>query len=135
MTPAQLLEEQRRRTLGALRAANLGVQDVWIRYFMMTGNVDEYDINAYLHGLIRLPVLDCYLIALAINELIDEQPPLPRAPTAPTSDPAPITAPNLALASECWRDCATTSADASRGLISRCGGVRSIRCRSEVLQV
>lgn len=71
---------QRQLTAKAMRAAQLTVQDVWIRYFALTGSVDEYEVDAHLNGLITLPRLECDLISHAVNELIDEIPPLPRAP-------------------------------------------------------
>jgi hypothetical protein len=74
------LNKQRQLTCVAIRAANLDVQSIWLRYFGLTGSVDEYEMDAYLNGLIVLPPLECDLIAVAVNELIDEVPPLPRAP-------------------------------------------------------
>lgn len=73
-------DHQRQLTAVAIRAACLTVQDVWLCYFSLTGDVDEYEVDAYLNGLISLPPLECDLIAHAVNELIDEIPPLPRAP-------------------------------------------------------
>ncbi|MCU1634451.1 MAG: hypothetical protein JWM61_3103 [Micrococcaceae bacterium] len=74
------LDRQRQMTCLAIRAADLDVQSIWVRYFGVTGSVDEYELDAYLNGLIVLPPLECDLIAVAVNELIDEIPPLPRAP-------------------------------------------------------
>jgi hypothetical protein len=75
-------EEQRLRTLHAMRAVGLDVTVVWIRYFSLTGNADEVDIDAYLHGLTCLPPLDRNLVSHAVNELIAETPP----PAAPYTD-------------------------------------------------
>ncbi|BBE24489.1 hypothetical protein MN0502_33720 (plasmid) [Arthrobacter sp. MN05-02] len=77
---ASHLDKQRKLTWLAIRTADLNLQDVWVRYFSLAGSVDEYELDAYLHGLIVLPPLECDLIAEAVNELIDEIPPLPRAP-------------------------------------------------------
>jgi hypothetical protein len=74
------LDKQRHLISIAVRAAKLDVQDIWIRYFGLAGSVDEYGVDAYLNALIYLPPLQCDLIAEAVNELIDEIPPLPRAP-------------------------------------------------------
>ncbi|WP_247826111.1 hypothetical protein [Arthrobacter antioxidans] len=75
-------EEQRQRTLHAIHSSGLGLQDVWVRYFSFTGDVDEFEVNAYLNGLITLTPLDRDLVSLAVNELIAETPP----PTAPYSN-------------------------------------------------
>jgi hypothetical protein len=73
------LNRQRQLICVAIRAANVDVRETWVRYFGLAGSVDEYEIDAYLKGLILLPPLECDLIAEAVNELIDEMPPLPRA--------------------------------------------------------
>ncbi|MHA7240206.1 hypothetical protein [Arthrobacter sp. TMS1-12-1] len=74
-------EDQRRRTLDAIRAVGLDLQAVWMRYFELTGDADKIDVDAYLNGLLSLPPLDRDLISHAVNELISEIPP----PTAPYS--------------------------------------------------
>jgi hypothetical protein len=74
------LDKQRQLTWVAIRTADLNLHDVWVRYFGLAGSVDEYELDAYVHGLIVLPHLECDLVAQAVNELIDEIPPLPRAP-------------------------------------------------------
>jgi hypothetical protein len=75
-------EEQRQRTLHAIHASGLDVQSVWVRYFSLTGNVDEFEVDAYLNGLITLTPMDRDLVSHAVNELITETPP----PTAPYSN-------------------------------------------------
>jgi hypothetical protein len=75
-------EEQRQRTLHAIHASGLDVQSVWVRYFSLTGNVDEFEIDAYLNGLTTLTPMDRDLVSHAVNELITETPP----PTAPYSN-------------------------------------------------
>jgi hypothetical protein len=80
MDTSKANDEQRHLTAAAILAAHLTVQDVWVRYFGLTGDIDEYELDAYLNGLITLPSLECDLIAHAVNELIDEVAPLPRAP-------------------------------------------------------
>lgn len=80
MSQTWLQEEQRRLTLRAVLTSGLRLQEVWLRYFSLTGNADEYTMDAYLHGLIVLPLMDCDILAIAVNELIDELPAAPRAP-------------------------------------------------------
>jgi hypothetical protein len=42
----------------------------------MTGSAGEYEVQAYVHGLISLPVIQRDLLALACNEIIAEKPPV-----------------------------------------------------------
>jgi hypothetical protein len=78
-------EEQRQRTLHAIHASGLELQDVWLRYFSLTGNADEFELDAYLNGLTTLTPQDRNLVSHAVNELINETPP----PTAPyNNDPS-----------------------------------------------
>lgn len=73
--------EQRLLTTRAIHEADLTVADVWVRYFSFSSAVAEYEVHAYLQGLINLPRLQRDLIAQAVNELIDEQPDPRRAPS------------------------------------------------------
>ncbi|MHA7283893.1 hypothetical protein [Arthrobacter sp. TMS2-4] len=75
-------EDQRQRTLHAIHDGGLNVRNVWIRYFSFTGDVDEFEVDAYLNGLIMLTPLNRDLVSLAVNELIAETLP----PTAPYSN-------------------------------------------------
>jgi hypothetical protein len=72
-------EEQRLRTLDAMHQIGLDVQRVWLHYFSIGGNVDEFELNAYLHGLMSLTPLDRNMVSHAVNELISETP-RPAAP-------------------------------------------------------
>ncbi|MEC5201211.1 hypothetical protein RCH21_003469 [Arthrobacter sp. PL16] len=72
--------DQRQGTAAAIRASPFTLQEVWLRYFSLAGDVDEYEVDAYLSGMIVLPPAERDLIAHAVNELIDEIPALPRAP-------------------------------------------------------
>ncbi|WP_163166173.1 hypothetical protein [Arthrobacter sp. Alg241-R88] len=74
--------EQRRRLRSALKAADIQVSELWLKYFGMSGDAGEYEVEAYLQGLLSLPPVQRDLLALAANELIDD---LPR-PRAPYSD-------------------------------------------------
>ena len=68
--------EQRGQLKDALTAADITVGELWLRYFSMTGSAGEYEVQAYLQGLISLPVIQRDLLALACNEIIAEKPPL-----------------------------------------------------------
>lgn len=73
--------EHRRQLIVALRASRLGVEELWLRYFALGGEVGRMEIEAYLNGLLPLSRLQHDLIAHAINERLDEIAP-PRAPYA-----------------------------------------------------
>jgi hypothetical protein len=77
--------EQRRRLRSAMRAAGISISELWLKYFGMSGDAGEYEVEAYLQGLLSLPPVQRDLLALAANELIDD---LPR-PHAPYSDDFP----------------------------------------------
>jgi hypothetical protein len=75
-------EDQRLRTLHAIQTMGLNVQQVWLRYFSLTGDADEFALDAYLHGATSFAPLDRNLVAHAVNELISEAP----RPAAPYTD-------------------------------------------------
>lgn len=74
--------QQQAMLRSALRTARISVGDLWLHYFSIGGTVGEYEVEAYLQGLLSLPVLQRDLLAMAANELIKA---LPR-PHAPYSD-------------------------------------------------
>lgn len=74
--------QQRRQLREAMKAADITVGELWLQYFSVSGDAGEYEVEAYLQGLLSLPPLQRDLLALAANELIDE---LPR-PHAPYSE-------------------------------------------------
>jgi hypothetical protein len=81
--------EQRLLTGRAINEADLAVSEVWLRYFSFSGMVEEYEVHAYVQGLIDLPRLQRDLIAQAVNELIDELPHPRRAPSDADLDDTP----------------------------------------------
>jgi hypothetical protein len=66
--------EQRRMLRAALKAAGLNAGDLWLNYFSIGGTVGEYEVEAYLQGLLSLPAIQRDLLAMAANELIDDIP-------------------------------------------------------------
>jgi hypothetical protein len=71
--------QQRSLLKDAMGAANITVGELWLRYFSLSGSAGEYEVHAYVQGLISLPVTQRDLLAMACNEIIDETPAL-RAP-------------------------------------------------------
>ncbi|MHA7145378.1 BLUF domain-containing protein [Arthrobacter sp. TmT3-37] len=85
-------QDQHALTLKVMRRFGIPVSDLWTYYLGVGGDVDEFEVDAYLHGLIRLPALDRDLIAHSVNEMIDDMCREARAPysssrneTTPTS--------------------------------------------------
>lgn len=71
--------QQRADLAAALRAAYIGPGELWLRYLARGGSVGEYEVNAYLEGMLSLPAFERDLLADAANELIDQIPPPARA--------------------------------------------------------
>ncbi|WP_434994352.1 hypothetical protein [Arthrobacter sp. Ld5] len=65
-------EEQHALTCDAMKRANISVTDLWEHYSSMGGGVDEYEVAAYLNGLIDLPDVERDFISQAVNELYDD---------------------------------------------------------------
>ncbi|WP_237571117.1 hypothetical protein [Mycolicibacterium lacusdiani] len=63
----------------ALEAADLTVDELWLRYFSMGGEAGRFELDAYLNGAIALPPIQHDVVAHVINERLDEIAP-PRAP-------------------------------------------------------
>lgn len=74
-TPADLHQ----RFHAAFEAADLTIDDLWLRYFAMGGAASTFELDAYLNGALALPALQHDIVAHAINERLDEIAP-PRAP-------------------------------------------------------
>jgi len=77
--------QQRAMLRSAVQAAGISVGELWLYYFSLGGAVGEYEVEAYLQGLLSLPSLQRDLLAMAANELIDDMP----RPRAPYSDEFP----------------------------------------------
>ncbi|NEM08924.1 PP2C family protein-serine/threonine phosphatase [Geodermatophilus normandii] len=65
-------DEQRAGLRAALRHADLTLEQLWLRYFQLGGNADLLDVEAHLDGLVGLPAADGDLLAVAVNERLDE---------------------------------------------------------------
>ena len=80
-------KSQQRSTWHAAYEAGIIAEDLWLHYFSIGGNLGPLELDAYLHDLYPLPVLERNLIALALNELIDA---LPRSVDSPPPRKAEI---------------------------------------------
>ena len=65
-------KNQQELTHVAFLLADLEVQEAWLAYFVYGGNQDLLVIDAYLNGLILLPVQDSDLLALVLNERLSD---------------------------------------------------------------
>ena len=59
--------------------AELTVQELWLRYFALGGTAGPTEIDAYLNALMPLSHTEHNILALAVNERLNELP-SPRAP-------------------------------------------------------
>ncbi|WP_028266303.1 hypothetical protein [Arthrobacter sp. MA-N2] len=66
--------QQQRMLAAAMKSAHITVGELWLKYFSLGGEVGEYEVEGYLQGLLSLPVLQRDLLAMAVNELIDNFP-------------------------------------------------------------
>ena len=79
-------EDRYRQCETARIRAELTVQDLWLRYLALGGNHDAFDIDGYLQGLLPLETSEEHVLAVALNERLDEVHraallPLPTAPS------------------------------------------------------
>ncbi|MCQ2002107.1 hypothetical protein [Arthrobacter zhaoxinii] len=78
----QVEPEQRQLLKKALEDARLSVPEVWLKYFSIGGGAGEYEVDAYINCSLSLPPLQRDILAHAANELIDQLPARPRAPSS-----------------------------------------------------
>ena len=65
-------KNQQESTQIAFLLADLEVHEAWLAYFVYGGNQDLLVVDAYLNGLILLPVQDSDLLALVLNERLSD---------------------------------------------------------------
>ena len=78
--PALPGEEQLSARREAFRHADLTVEELWLRYFALGGDADLVAVDAHVNGLLSLPPEQGDMVALAINERLDELVAQRRAP-------------------------------------------------------
>ena len=64
--------EQRQRFAESLRHADVGIEELWLRYFTLGGHAGQFEVEAYIHGAMALPPLQRDILAHALNERLDE---------------------------------------------------------------
>jgi hypothetical protein len=63
----------------AFSHAELTPNELWLRYFALGGDAGPVEVEAYLNGLMPFSQFQHNILALALNERLNELPPL-RAP-------------------------------------------------------
>ena len=79
-------EDRYRKCETARVRGELTVQELWLRYLAMGGNHDAFDIDAYLQGLLALETSEEHVLAVALNERLEE---VYRAALIPLPGPSP----------------------------------------------
>lgn len=79
-------QTQRQSTLLAARDADISVNELWLHYYSVGGNLTAFEVDAYLHGVHQLPVGERNTIAWALNELIADRPLLGCSPVRRTAE-------------------------------------------------
>lgn len=54
-------------------SAGLELVEVWVRYFSLGGNAEQFELDAYLHHALVLPPIERDVLAQGVNELIDDR--------------------------------------------------------------
>ncbi|MEV7549780.1 PP2C family protein-serine/threonine phosphatase [Amycolatopsis sp. NPDC089917] len=65
-------EEQRRIVAACFARTGLTLEQLWLRYFALGGDVSELELEAFLQGLLPLPRIQRDMVAHAINERLEE---------------------------------------------------------------
>ena len=81
-------DERHRLCETARVRGELTVQELWLRYLALGGNQDEFDIDGYLQGVLPLNTLEQDILAVALNERLDEIYRAARVPVARTKPDA-----------------------------------------------
>lgn len=80
--------------------AELTVQELWLRYLALGGSHDEFDIDGYLQGVLPMNALEQNILAVALNERLDDIYRATRVPIAKTMPDASASSPLPGLVEE-----------------------------------
>ena len=72
--PARYQNTHQRGLEKAFRHAELTVQELWLRYFALGGDAGPTEVDAYLNGLMDFSPSEHNVLALAVNERLNELP-------------------------------------------------------------
>ena len=79
MTLASLKNSHQRELVRAFRHADFTVHELWLAYFALGGDAGPFEVEAFVNGLMPLSEFQHNILALAVNERLNELPPA-RAP-------------------------------------------------------
>jgi serine phosphatase RsbU (regulator of sigma subunit) len=65
-------DEQRAALQAGFAHTDLTLEQLWTRYFALGGHADLFEVEAHLAGLMPLPRVERDVLALAVNERLDE---------------------------------------------------------------
>jgi hypothetical protein len=65
-------EDHRGCILQVLRNQGMDPFDLWVYYYSVGGSLDDFDIEAYLFGLMPLPELEHLLLIEATREILSD---------------------------------------------------------------
>ncbi|MGM1060422.1 PP2C family protein-serine/threonine phosphatase [Saccharothrix sp. Mg75] len=119
-------DHQREALAHAARRTEMPLEDLWMRYFSLGGDVGLTEIEAYLSGLMDLPRFDRDVLAHVVNERLDELARLHRVPyNREVRDPEPRGRPLTALVG-LIEDAETASVDRVAALAGAAGRVLGV---------
>jgi hypothetical protein len=79
MSSGAFHNSHQRELARAFSHAEFTVHELWLAYFALGGDVGPLEVEAYLNGLMPLPEFQHNILALAVNERLNELRPA-RAP-------------------------------------------------------
>jgi hypothetical protein len=89
-------DDRHRRCEAARVRGELSVHELWLRYLALGGNGDVFDVDGYLQGLLPLARSEEVILAVALNERLDEVYRAARIPIPPAGrDPGDDVLPGL----------------------------------------
>lgn len=70
--PAAVTPERYQLFEAGWKRAGCPLSQVWVQYLGLGGNVDLFDLDAFMHGLMPLPPAQQDILANAINEELED---------------------------------------------------------------
>jgi hypothetical protein len=63
------MEDPRRTALNLIEQDNWYPQELWLKYWANGGQAEQFEFDAYLHGVYELSPLDLEILACALQEI------------------------------------------------------------------
>jgi hypothetical protein len=86
-----VIDDRPRQCEAARLRGELGVHELWLRYVALGGSSDVFDVDGYLQSVLPLAPSEEIILAVALNERLDEvyratRIPIPTAGASPGDD-------------------------------------------------